>query len=156
MKYRFVRSEVGLLPADDPARVFFAKLKVGAYVEGEFTQPRNPKFHRKMFALFNLGFEFWCETAKPLEYKGVPVEPDFDKFRKDITVMAGFYKAVVNLKNEVRLEPESLAFGSMDEERAEKLYSAVIQTLIKLVYKNDAKWSESAIRAAVDEICEFH
>jgi hypothetical protein len=156
VKAQFVRSEVGLLPADSASREWFSKLKVGARVEGTFVEPRNPAFHRKVFALLNLGFEYWSETAKPLEYKGEPVLPDFERFRKDITVMAGFYKAVVNLKGEVRLEPESLAFGSMSQERFEQLYNALIQTLVRLVYKNDARWPESAIRATVDSIVEFH
>jgi len=156
MKCRFMRSEVGLLPADDPSRAWFAKLKIGTQIDGEFTQPRNPKFHRRFFALINTGFDYWCEIAPPLDYKGIAALPDLERFRKDITIMAGFFKPVANLKGEVRLEAESIAFHSMDEERFEKLYSAVIQTLLRLVFKNDANWSEPRLRSIVDQLVEFN
>ena len=155
MKCRFMRSEVGLLPADDPSRAWFAPLKIGTEVEGEFTQPRNPKFHRRFFALLNLGYDYWSETVEPQEHKGVPIQTDFERFRKDVIIMSGFFKTVVNIKQELRLEAESIAFGSMSEERFEKLYSAVIGTLLKIVFKNDAQWSEPRLRTLVDEICGF-
>ena len=41
---------------------------------------------------------------------------NFDRFRKDLTVLSGFYNATYTFRGDVRLEPKSLSFGSMCEE----------------------------------------
>ncbi|AGK09507.1 hypothetical protein STU288_09495 [Salmonella enterica subsp. enterica serovar Typhimurium str. U288] len=39
------------------------KIKLGAVLVAEFRQVRNPAFHRRFFALLNLGFEYWEPTG---------------------------------------------------------------------------------------------
>ena len=41
-----------LAPADAPSAEYIQRMKVGAGVRGEFKRQRNPRFHRKAFALF--------------------------------------------------------------------------------------------------------
>lgn len=149
-----IRSEVGLIPANDESREWFSKLKIGGSVLAKVTSPRNPLFHRKMFALFQYAYEYWSDMAPKLNYKGVEVLPDFDRFRRDITILAGFHHAVVNLKGEVRFEADSLSYGSMSPESFEKLYSQVIQVLLTRVFIAK-QWDEDELRAIVEQICEF-
>lgn len=149
-----VRSEIGLLPADNKTREWFSKLKIGAQIMAQVTQPRNPAFHRKFFALLNYGFEHWAETQKGVEYKGEPVQPDFERFRKDITILAGHYHAVVTIKGQVRMEADSISFASMNQEEFEKLYSQVIEVLLTRVFKA-SHWTEEALRSVIEGICEF-
>lgn len=149
-----VRAQMGLMPADDATREWFSKLKMGATVRAECTQPRNAQFHRKMFALFQYAYEYWSDMAPRLTYKGVEVQPDFDRFRRDITILAGFHHAVVNLKGEVRFEADSLSYGSMSPESFEKLYSQVIQVLLTRVFIAK-QWDEDKLREIVEQICEF-
>jgi len=53
-----------LIPATPETRDFLhSKCKLGAVLEAEFRQLRNPAFHRKFFALLNLGFEYWEPTG---------------------------------------------------------------------------------------------
>jgi len=53
-----------LIPATAETSDFLqSKCKLGAVLEAEFRQLRNPAFHRKFFALLNLGFEYWEPTG---------------------------------------------------------------------------------------------
>lgn len=149
-----VRSEIGLLPADNKTREWFSKLKIGAQIMAQVTQPRNPAFHRKFFALLNYGFEHWAETQKGVEYKGEPVQPDFERFRKDITILAGRYHAVVTIKGQVRMEADSISFSNMDQTAFQALYSQVIQVLLTRVFTSK-NWTEERLREVVDQIVEF-
>ena len=155
MKAQFRRSEVGLLPASDESREWFSKLRLGATVEGDFVQPRNPLFHRKMMALFQLGFDYWCDIEVPLEYKGRPVTRDFDHFRKDITILAGFYKLVANINGDVRPEADSLSYGSMNNDRFTECYTAVLSVLLTKIFNQSPQWSRERIESVLSHIQEF-
>jgi hypothetical protein len=154
MDAMLIRSEVGLLPADDATRAWFAKLKIGASVVAKVTAPRNPLFHRKFFALLQYAFDCWREMAAEVEYKGVPVEPDFERFRKDITILAGRFRPVVNIKGELRVEADSISFAAMNTEQFEQLYSQVIQVLLARVF-NSSAWDEKKLRDVIDGIVGF-
>ncbi len=53
-----------LIPATPETSDFLhSKCKLGAVLEAEFSQLRNPAFHRKFFALLNLGFDYWEPTG---------------------------------------------------------------------------------------------
>ncbi|KEA52754.1 hypothetical protein DT73_11720 [Mangrovibacter sp. MFB070] len=53
-----------LIPASPETSEFLhSKCKLGAVLISEFKQVRNPAFHRKFFALLNLGFDYWEPTG---------------------------------------------------------------------------------------------
>ncbi|WP_285130326.1 DUF1367 family protein [Leclercia adecarboxylata] len=53
-----------LIPATpETSELLQTKIKLGAVLVAEFTKVRNPAFHRKFFALLNLGFEYWEPTG---------------------------------------------------------------------------------------------
>ncbi len=143
-----------LAPADAEASTFIEKLKAGQGVRATVRKARNVKFHRKAFALFKLAFEVW-EPVTPLEYKGLPVAKDFDRFRKDMTILAGFYKPVYNVRGELRLEAESLSFSSMDEERFEQVFRAVLTVVWDRVLKAAGYASEEEVERVVNELMRF-
>ncbi|MHB9326757.1 DUF1367 family protein [Phytobacter ursingii] len=60
-QYSFIKSAGGILiPATPDAQAFInSKVKLGAILYADFKQARNPAFHRKFFALLNLGFDYW-------------------------------------------------------------------------------------------------
>lgn len=58
----------------------------------------------------------------------------FDRFRKDLTILAGFYEQTVRLNGEVRTEAKSLAYGNMEQEEFERCYSSLINAAIKHVF----------------------
>ena len=143
-----------LAPADEEARALIDRLKAGQGVRATLRRARNIGFHKKMFALFKLSFDAW-EPLTPLEYKGQPVSKDFDRFRKDMTILAGFYKAVYNARGEVRLEAESLSFASMDEERFEQVYRAILAVVWNRVLRAKGYASEEEVERIVNRLLEF-
>lgn len=53
-----------LIPATPETSDFLqSKCKLGAVLVAEFRQVRNPAYHRRFFALLNLGFEYWEPTG---------------------------------------------------------------------------------------------
>ena len=53
-----------LIPATpETSDVLQSKIQLGAVLVAEFRQVRNPAFHRRFFALLNLGFEYWEPTG---------------------------------------------------------------------------------------------
>jgi len=143
-----------LAPADDVARTLVDKLKAGQGVRATVRRARNVKFHRLAFALFKLAFDAW-EPVTPLEYKGLPVAKDFDRFRKDMTILAGFYKPVYNVRGELRLEAESLSFASMDEERFEAVFRAVLTVVWERVLESVGYASEAEVERVINELLRF-
>ena len=90
----------------DPGEISFLK----------FIIPRNGKFHRKFFALMNVGYDCWEPKRKHKSYKGIPIEKNRDQFREDITILAGFYEQTFNLKGEMRMRAKSISFASMEDD----------------------------------------
>ena len=139
-----------LIPADPGATAFIEKLKMGGGVRAKITKVRNIGFHRKFFALLNIGFEAW-ETPEG-EYGGMKVEKEFERFRKDVTILAGYFTPVYNMRGEVRLEAKSIGFGSMEQDEFEAVYSAVANVLLRKVLKN---YTRDDLDRVVENILNF-
>jgi hypothetical protein len=101
-----------------------------ALVRCKVTRVRNPRFHRKFFALLTVGFEAF-EPVR--EYKGYVIEKNFDAFRDDIIIMAGYYIATYRPDGVMRLRPKSIAFSKMDEDTFADLYNKVATVLLNQV-----------------------
>lgn len=155
MKLYLRKMPGGTLVADnDETAAFLQKKKVGAVLSGDFTEPRNYKFHRKIMALFKCCFDHFTELHDwNVQYRGMKVEPSFEMFRKQLTILAGHYDASYDIKGNVRMEAKSLSFASCTEEEAEKIFSDVITAALKHVYK--ATMTEAQLRKMVDEIIGF-
>lgn len=157
MELLFQKATSGLAPACEEAQDWLRKKKLGATILVEPREMRNGAFFRKWWALVKLGYDYWSENVQTLEYKGERVLPNFDRFRKDVTISAGFFNPVVNLKGELRVEAESLKWASMSEERFAELYDATIHVLLQRVFNGKIcpTWSEEQLRRVADQIMEF-
>lgn len=142
-----------LAPADEVAIELIARLKTGQGVKMTFRRMRNIKFHRKAFSLLRLAFDHWNPPA--LEYKGVPVERDFDRFRRDLLILAGHYTAVTNLRGEVRLEAKSISFGNLDEDAFAKIYQAILTVVWNRVLRQAGYTDPAHVEAVVDELMRY-
>lgn len=120
-----------LIPADPDSAEKVAAMKTGKGFKATITQYHNIKFHQKMFCLAQVGFDAWEPDA--VEYKGIPIQKNFERFREDLTIMAGFYTTHVNFRGEIRFKADSWSFGSMSPENKEKLYNAIINVLLAKV-----------------------
>ena len=125
-------------------------IKQGEIVSAEIKRPRNYRFHKKYFALLNYAFGVWEPGC--LEYKGKPVGKSFDRFREDITILAGYYTLTENIKGEVRAEADSISFGKMEDDEFASLYSKTIDVLLKHIFKN---YTREDVDKVVDNIIGF-
>lgn len=92
------------------------KLKQNTDYKFEVVHPRNYEFHKKFFALINLGFE------NQDKYK------DYTEYRTIKTMQAGFFKMLITEKGKVFI-PESISFASMDEIEFEGVYKKVLDII---------------------------
>ena len=149
-----IRTQSGaFVPATDEDADLARRFKVGETVRMELRLMRNGQFHRKWFALVKIAYDIWAETMPAQEYHGRDVLPDFDRFRRDLVIMAGFFRPVCNARGELRVEAESIAWGSMTQDRFEKLYSATIDVILtKIIPQRNMteaelrEWAERVVR----------
>lgn len=134
-KYQMVKLAGGVLtPANDEIADSLKSLKNNEQYEIEIKRQRNPAFHRKVFAFFSFCFDCWSGAHTEWEF----LDPDaqFDTFRKNLTVLAGFKVVTYTLDGRFRVEAESLSYANMEQDRFEKVYKALINAAIKHVFNN--------------------
>ncbi len=124
----------GLESVDDQGAAVLAAISLGDDVSATITRPRNPGFHRKAFSLFKWAFDNWEPTSgQPVMHKGREVHKSFERFRKDLLILAGYYRPVFNARGELRAEPESLSWATMDQARFERVYSDVVDVVLERI-----------------------
>lgn len=142
-----------LAPADQQTADFVAKLKLGQGLHADFKRVRDIVKHRRGFALLQFAFEMW--DAPQLEYEGQPVAKNFDRFRKDVTILAGHYTSTVNLRGEIRLEAKSLSFGSMDDTEFAQVYKNILGVVWDRILKAKGYDNPEVVDAIVDRLLRF-
>jgi hypothetical protein len=123
-----------LVPVDKISIEAMEKLKPNGEYKAELTQPRNYKFHKKVFALMHVAFDALQFTE--CEYQGQQVVKSFNQFRDDLTILAGSYDVVYNYKGDIRFEAKSWSFANMDEIEFQVLYSHLIDVILLKVLNN--------------------
>ena len=137
--------------ADPPTDEWDSKNKIGQAVHADFKKVRNYAFLKKYFALMNVAFDNWNPGEINSKY-GVP-EKNFERFREDTTILAGYFHVVIRLDGSTRIVADSISFANMKEEAFAKLYSATIEVLLKHVYKSEL--SEDELNNIVDQYMSF-
>jgi len=106
---------VPLYPSDfDEKR----KLKLGQDYEVEVKNPRNVGFHRKFFALLNVGHEN-TKMTMPM-----------DTYRRYLLMKSGYFTMYTTDKG-VFYEAQSISFSSMNQDQFEEVYSRVLDKIIE-------------------------
>jgi len=106
---------VPLYPADLEEK---KRLKLGTEYEVEIKHPRNIGFHKKFFALVNIG------------HQNTSLEMPFETYRRYVIMKAGYFK-VYNTGKGSYYEAESISFANMDQIQFEEVYSRVLDIIIK-------------------------
>ncbi|GLY59681.1 hypothetical protein Pcaca05_05390 [Pectobacterium carotovorum subsp. carotovorum] len=133
MQIEMVKNAGGVFcPAFEHDLPRLTKFKNGEMYTAEIKLSRNPAFHRKTFAFFNFCFAHWSAERAGLEHMDESTQ--FDRFRKDLTILAGFYEQTVRLNGDIRTEAKSLAYANMEPDEFERCYSALINAAIKHVF----------------------
>ena len=95
---------------DGESERYMEKIPFGEQVTCKINRPRNPAFHRKFFSLLSLVFE------------NQELYDNFERFRKEVVMRAGFYEEHVHLTGKVSYVAKSLSYDSMDETEFSELY----------------------------------
>lgn len=127
--------------------------EIGEMVEISIKRIRNARFHRKFFALLRVGFDAWEPDRVRYSYKGREIAKNFDKFREDITILAGYYDQVFNIKGEMSLKAKSISFAKMEEDEFERLYNDVADVILARVCTRYAGRAE--LDDVVDRVMRF-
>lgn len=149
MKINLIKQQGVLMPATQADIDKLANIKSGQAVEVDVKQKRNVKFHRKFFAMLNIGFDSF---EPDLIHNGQKVQKNFERFRKDVIISAGFYDVTANIKGEVRAEAKSISFGSMSEDEFNELYNACCRVLLQRVLHN---YTRDDLDSVVDQLVRF-
>jgi hypothetical protein len=105
------------------------RFKNGESYEIEIKLQRNAAFHGKVFAFFNFCFDCWASDREFMDEAG-----QFDVFRKNLTVLAGYYDQYYTISGEMRVEAKSLSYASMEQEEFEQCYSALINAALVHIF----------------------
>jgi len=144
----------GLVPESDDEAAKLGKLKVGASVKVTVTREVNAKFRRKWWALAKFAFDLWSETMPEQSYRGQEVQRNFERFRKDLTILAGHFHPVWTVKGEMRVEANSLSWAGMTDESFEALYNATINAVLSKIL-NSSSLTEADLRANGERTLSF-
>ena len=145
MELMLIKAISGWVPYLDEAIAHFEKQKLGTVIRANFKVMRNPRFHRKWFALVKFAYDQWdCADE---EYKS------FERFRKDVIIECGWWHPVAKLNGTVYREHDSISFAKMDEEEFSNLYNKTIDVLIAQVFNGQKTRDE--INEVVDAILRF-
>lgn len=151
MELLLIKTQQGaFIPFDDNHAEACKRFKVGATIRAKVATMRNPKFHRKFFAMLDVGFDAWEPPES--EHRGLPVQKNRERFRKDCIIAAGFYEPVANINGDVRAEAKSISFARMDDAEFEQVYSAVADVLLQRVLRN---YTRADLDEVVDRIMGF-
>jgi hypothetical protein len=142
------------VPLDDDEAEKIKRIKAGSVTRLTAVQVRNGGFHRKYFALVKIAFDLWAERQPAIEYKGQPVKPEKDRFRRDLLILCGFYRPVFAVNGEMRLEAESISFASMTQGRFEAVFSQTINVVLEKILSGSGL-TEEKLREHVDMVMRF-
>lgn len=106
-------------PADDEAAEWAVKQKVGAVVYADFKQARNYLFHKKYFGMLKIAFQNQEEYAS------------LETLREAVQIAAGHYEIICLLDGRKGLKSKTISFASMKQEEFERLYSDVLDVVLK-------------------------
>jgi hypothetical protein len=142
-----------LRPVDPAAERLVASMKTGKGVMLSGKKTNNVAFHRKLFALLNLAFETWEPEGKT--YRGNQMQKNFESFRKEIIVLAGFYDAYYSVSGEVRFDPHSLSFKECEDDKRGLVYKAILGVVWDRILRHANYLSEAEVDRVVNKLLAF-
>ena len=133
MEIQMVKQPGGVFsPAFDTDVERLEKFKTGEVYPVEVRLARNPAFHGKVFKFFQFCFEHWSADKTDARFKSSAAQ--FDTFRKNLTVLAGYKDVTFTIDGRLRVDAKSLAFNAMDQAEFEECYSALINAALVHIF----------------------
>ncbi|MFC6377553.1 DUF1367 family protein [Tatumella terrea] len=133
MQFDLVKHPGGVFsPANDTDFERLQRFKTGETYTAEIKLTRNPSFHRKVMAFFGFCFDHWCADNSGYECSDEFTQKE--EFRKNLTILAGYFDVVTTIRGETKVRAKSLSFANMKQDEFERCYSALINAAIKHVF----------------------
>lgn len=136
---------------EDQAAELRKLLRYGQPVEIEIRIGDDNQLRRRWFKLLKFAFQYWDPPALS---NGIVPRPNFERFRKQITIMAGFYRERYHPDGSVTVEAQSTAVGEMSAEDFAVLYRETNQILIDRVLAAKG-FTQEQIDRAVDQLLRY-
>jgi hypothetical protein len=132
MKFQLAKRGIYFIPATDSDKEKAVKVGQGEVVDVEFKKNRNTLFHRKFFALLNIGFENQ-DTINT-----------FELYRAFILIGIGHCDFIFTDTGQINYIPKSISYESMpDNNDFEQVYNkAVSYIALKLSITNEELTNE--------------
>ena len=128
MKINCHKVHHGFIPVDLDVDVI-KKIPNGSIVELSLKQQRNYQFHKKVFEFFNYCFDHWKSDREFMDERG-----QFNLFRKNLTVLAGYYDEFYKIDGTVRIEAKSLSYDKMTQDDFESCYHALVNAAMRHIF----------------------
>lgn len=137
--FNFRESRGWLKPASAEAEEWLRTMKPGKEVLVRGWAPRNPRFHRFVFAVLQR-----CVDATGERW------PNVDTLRKGLLVQMGYSREWMTLDGEVRIEADSMAFASMPEDKFKAFWNEAKMLLDTHVLYDASEEARAEIFAMID------
>ena len=129
------RGPDAIYPCNDVAFDKFDRMKIGNTYRGKFEEPRNSKFFRKWWKMIQFAYDhFEPSELTGKRFEGITPEKNLERFRKDVTILAGHYKQSIRLNGECLVEAKSIAWAKMSEEQFGEFYKASFNVIWDRVF----------------------
>jgi hypothetical protein len=157
-----VKTPTGLRGWTDEDQKHYANMKrrIEELTPGEFARvgfagARIGPFHRKFFAMLNLAFDAWdpASQRRKRKYKGVTIAKNFEQFREDVTIQAGYYEPRYHADGSMSLKAKSISYDNMGQDEFEQLYSAVADVLLSMPFMS--RYNRAELDRVVGELMRF-
>lgn len=132
MNVKLCKEDGYLYPALGEDKEVLDKIPEGEMFGANILRIRDPKTHRRYFALLKIAFE----NQQP-PFSGDNEFQDFDNFRKYFEMKAGYYQKVkVPGKDQGKFItlywPKSISYASLDEDAFKEVFSNVMDQIAKI------------------------
>jgi len=134
-----------LVPSDDISLgVYERKIKTGRDYLFEAKSPRNPRFHKKFWALL--------KTVYDAQYKFSNVEG----LKAFLLVKSGYFTGFLGAEGQYMVIPDSVSFASMSEETFSEVFDSCIDASIDFLRQQKIyTYDEESLRKYISEIVRF-
>lgn len=145
------KTPAGLAPVRDQDLEWYESAGNDEHYLGNLKKLRNPRFFRKWWAMVNFAFEHWEPKGVETKY-GTP-EKNLDRFRKDLTILAGYYDVTYKIDGTPVLTAQSISWGNMDEEEFHKFYRATFNAISKHIFSHYTPEQLREVEQALFNFC---
>lgn len=116
----FFAKHIGALrPADEDAESLLQSIAMGECVEVTVHRRRNPKHHRKLFALLKIVVENTDGRW-----------PNTDALKEDLKMATGLFEKRASISGKVYFVPKSISFASMDQAEFSRWYDQAVDVIV--------------------------